>query len=357
MSGSIAQSGWARAGIFLGLPAVALAGIGYFAWTGRTSHAVQSADTRQWGQGLTLPVATRPPPAEKAEPEPVIAQKQEVIPPVAPLTQVRMMTVFESKEAMADVNARAAERYQERMRPKNSGAIAESTDPNVLTPGGGQSEYAQRMRSTDFANTAPVPPNLPPQYTIKKNARIPCLPDSPLSSEMVGPITCLTTQPVYSMDGNNVLLPVGTEVHGTIERGLNNGERRLFPIWTDMLTPKPYQLPIPLNAPSADELGVPGLPGDVSTHFWLKARDLALVSVIDMVGGVASSAASSGRNNNNFNLNTNGLQNSTQTLAQSAFGKEIGQPDTLYRGQGQPIVIIVNKYINLSHYYRNVVLR
>jgi type IV secretion system protein VirB10 len=138
---------------------------------------------------------------------------------------------------------------------------------------------------------------------------------------------------------------------------LSNGDKRLFPIWTDMLTPKPYQQAIPLGAPSADELGRPGLPGDVNTHFWLKARDLALVSVIEMIGGVASSAASSGNNNSTFNLNTNGLQNSAQTLAQAAFGRELSQPDTLYRGQGQPIVIITNKYINLQRYYRNVVLR
>jgi type IV secretion system protein VirB10 len=359
MSATLAQSGRARAALYISVPLAALGAFGYFAWSSRSRPSAPPVETRQWGQGTVLPVTQSAPIPAAASPQPAPAPVKEVAqaePVVAPPPRIRVMSVYEQKEGMAEVNQRAAERYAERMKPRTAPSAAATDDPNVLTPGG-SSEYAQRMRSTDFADTMPTPPNLPQQYTIKKNYRIPCLPDSPLSSEMVGPITCTTTQAVLSMDGSNILLPVGTEVHGTIERGLSNGDKRLFPIWTDMLTPKPYQQAIPLGSPSADELGRPGLPGDVNTHFWLKARDLALVSVIEMIGGVASSAASSGNGNSTFNLNTNGLQNSAQTLAQAAFGRELSQPDTLYRGQGQPIVIITNKYINLQRYYRNVVLR
>lgn len=365
MSATIAQSGRARAAIYIGLPVAAACGLGYFAWTSsKSKHDVQATDARSWGQGVVLP-APRPVPVVVAPPPPPepapVKETPAPAPTIAPPPAIKVMTVYEQKEGVAAVTQQAAQRYAERMKPRtetvSTAREGGGYDPNVLTPGGGQSEYAQRMRATRFADTAPVPPNLPQQYTIKKNYRIQCIPDSPLSSEMVGPITCMTTQAVLSMDGSNILLPIGTEIHGTIERGLNGGEKRLFPIWTDMLTPKPYQQVIPLDAPSADELGQPGLPGDVNTHFWLKVRDLAVVSIIDMFGSVASSAASSGNNNSTFNLNTNAMQNSAQTLGQAAFGRELNVPDTLYRGQGQPIIVTTTKYINLQHYYRNVVLR
>ena len=96
------------------------------------------------------------------------------------------------------------------------------------------------------------------------------------------------------MDGTTVLLPKGTQVNGTIEKGLGGGDDRLFIVWTDALTPRPDLLAIPLEAPAADELGQSGAPGDVNTHLWQRIKAALLLSLVDIAGNVASAAARAG---------------------------------------------------------------
>ena len=89
----------------------------------------------------------------------------------------------------------------------------------------------------------------------------PARPSQPISSSLPGPVRCTADQDVWSMDGTTILLPRGTQVNGTVERGLTGGEERLFLVWTDALTPRPDLLAIPLDSPAADETGPDRRPG------------------------------------------------------------------------------------------------
>jgi hypothetical protein len=161
MSATLAQSGRARAALYISVPLAALGAFGYFAWSSRSRPSAPPVETRQWGQGTVLPVTQSAPIPAAASPQPAPAPVKEVAqaePVVAPPPRIRVMSVYEQKEGMAEVNQRAAERYAERMKPRTAApSAAAADDPNVLTPGG-SSEYAQRMRSTDFADTMPTPP-------------------------------------------------------------------------------------------------------------------------------------------------------------------------------------------------------
>ena len=54
----------------------------------------------------------------------------------------------------------------------------------------GNSEYAQRMQTTRFADTAPMPHRFHVHYTIKKGTVFPCTPAQPISSSLPGPVQC-----------------------------------------------------------------------------------------------------------------------------------------------------------------------
>lgn len=281
-------------------------------------------------------------------PAPVVLATPVVLPAPAPSPLVIRNAALGVWEDTA-----AIQQAQQRREAVRAGASTPASyDPNVATPGSTKSEYAQRMQATTFANSTPTPPHFHNQYTIKKGTKFSCTPTQPISSMLPGPFTCTVDHHVWSIDGNTILLPRGTEVNGTSERGISNGEQRLFLIATDALTPKPDLLPIPLDAPVGDIMGQVGVPGDIDNHLWQRVQSALLLSVVDIAGNAATAAAQSG--NGNTNLNLGGLSGQATSLGQIAFGKDANIPSTLQRGPAQPITILVNRYIDLVNYYQNV---
>jgi type IV secretion system protein VirB10 len=244
----------------------------------------------------------------------------------------------------------AAEQAAAAARTASRGT-ATRPNPDVATPTPGNSEYAQRMQTTRFADTVPIPPRFHVQYTIKKGTVFPCTPASPISSALPGPVQCTVDQDVWSMDGTTILLPRGTQVNGTVERGLTTGEERLFLVWTDALTPRPDLLAIPLDSPGADELGLTGAPGDVNDHLWRRIKAALLLSAVDILGSTATALAQSGHGNTNIGIGN--VSGTASSLGQMAFAHDLNIPPTLYRGPGQPLTVYVNHYIDLFRFYEN----
>ena len=359
--GRPALSGPMRAAGALGCCAIVAGGLAWAMWP-RAPRDPSAAGTRTaWNMGAELPDRPARPSSPVVEPivarvampstAPASLSAPSVVVPAPPAA--RVMGFWEDasgiqQQAQVQQQAQAA-----RAASPSTGRIGNGTgESDVATPGQGGSEYSQRMQTTRFADTAPRPPRFPVQYTLKKGTTFPCTPSQPISSQLPGPVQCVVDQHVWSMDGTTILLPRGTQVNGSVERGLSNGEQRLFLVWTDALTPRPDLQVIPLDAPAADEMGQVGVPGDVNTHLWARVKAALLLSLVDIGGNVATAAAQSGRNNTN--LNFGGLTGQASSLGQQAFGRDLNIPPTLYRGPGQPLTVYINKYINLEHFYRNV---
>lgn len=340
--------GWLRASGALGCCMV-VAGVSIWAlWPKRPREADPGLATNAaWNMGQTLPehpFRTQPVPPVAAPP---IMRPSPVVSPVEAPPQIHAMQVWEDANAASQAAQQVATRAT---LPSKDAAGAGRGDPDVASPGG-NSEYAQRMQTTRFADTAPMPHRFHVHYTIKKGTIFPCTPAQPISSSLPGPVQCSVDQDVWSMDGTTILLPRGTQVNGSVERGLSNGEERLFLVWTDALTPRPDLLAIPLDAPAADELGQTGVPGDVNDHLWKRIKTALLLSAVDIAGSAITSAAQNGRGNQTFNLGSAG--STANSLGQMAFGRDLNIPPTLYRGPGQPLTVYVNKYVDLFRFYEN----
>ena len=308
-----------------------------------------SNTSADWNSGLPMPdrsfrtalVPTVPTAAAVPAAQSAPVNTTPVVLPAAP----RTIQVWE------DTNA-SNQAAQQRAAPRATERDSASSDPDVATPGGAsRSEYAARMQTTKFADAAPAPHRFHVQYTLKKGTIFPCTPASPISSGLPGPVQCTVGQDVWSMDGTTILLPRGTQVNGTVERGLANGDERLFLVWTDALTPRPDLLAIPLDSPAADEMGQTGVPGDVNDHLWKRIKTALLLSAVDIAGSAVTAGAQRGSGNTNLNLG--GIGNTTQSLGQMAFGRDLNVPSTLYRGPGQALTVYVNHYIDLFHFYEN----
>jgi len=346
--------GRVRAAGAAGCCMLAMAGAAWVLWPREAREPKLTATpTSSWGVGQTLPERPFRVPAPPPTPA---AFRPSATPPAAaarviaaPPPQTRAMGFWEdaaaSQQAAQQVAARASASVSTGRSKANGG-----DDPDVATPN--RSELSQRMQTTHFADAAPQPHRFHVQYTIKKGTIFPCTPAQPISSALPGPVQCTTDDNVWSMDGSTILLPRGTQVNGTIERGLSNGDQRLFLVWTDALTPRPDLLSIPLDAPAADEMGVTGVPGDIDDHLWKKVKAALLVSMIDITSSAATGLAQ--RGNGNLNLNLGGVGGQAQSLGQTALQHDINIPATLYRGPGQPLSVYVPKYIDLAAFYRNV---
>lgn len=308
-----------------------------------------------WGKGTVMP--PNPIPAT-----PVVAQapiKLEapaavvVLPsPVAVIPKVNTMGFWE--------DAGAAQRGGQ---SANHAAVvpvsqpATDDDPDVATPGGGRgsSDYASRMQTTKFADAAPRPHRFHRMFTIEKDTLISCTPPQPIASNLPGPLKCIVDDDVWSMEGHVNLLPRGTKISGSIERGLGLGEDRLFVIWTTAQTPEPDGQVIELNAPGADEMGQSGVPGSVNDHLWKRVKTALLLSSVDIAGSSISALAQRGNGNTYLNLGSAG--STANSLGQMAFGRDLNIPSTLYRGGAQPLGVYVNRYIDLFRYYRLTVAK
>ena len=347
--------GRVRAAGAIGCCVVAAGAVAWAVWPRPAAERNSVAGSAQvWNMGMTLPerapVVIAPPlPPAKVDAAPAL-QTPAAVPLGSP---VRVMSVWQDTAAAQQAEQAAAARAVQSRAPKPV-AGAGGTNPDLATPGPA-SEYAQRMQATKFADTAPIPPRFHVQYTIKKGTVFPCTPAAPISSQLPGPVQCTVGQDVFSMDGTTILLPRGTQVNGTIERGLSTGDERLFLIWTDALTPRPDLLAIPLDSPGADEMGQVGAPGDINDHLWKRIKTALLLSAVDIAGSAVTAAAQSGRGNTNLNLGSIG--GTAQSMGQMAFGHDLNIPATLYRGPGQPLTVYVNKYIDLHLYYSNRVVR
>ena len=331
-----------------GCALLVMGGATWVLWPKPPREPVPSASRAGWTMGQQMPdrplrVIPTPEPvvARVVPPPPSMALPVSAVPPPAALATPRAMGFWQDDAAIQEAAQRTAARA-------SAPPPVARPDPDVATPG---SDYAQRMTTTRFADTAPVPHRFHVAYTIKKGTTFGCTPAGVISSALPGPVQCTVDDDVWSMDGTTILLPRGTQVNGTVERGLGTGEQRLFLVWTDALTPRPDLLAIPLDAPAADELGQSGVPGDVNDHLWRRVKAALLLSVVDIGGNAVTALAQ--RGNGNTNLNLGGLGGQATSLGQQAFGRDIGIPATLYRGPGQPLVVYVPKFIDLWRFYKN----
>src|SRR2546430_6032105 len=91
--------------------------------------------------------------------------------------------------------------------------------------------------------------------------------------------TCITAADTFGADGKIVLLERGTKLVGETRGQVEQGQARVFVLWTQARTPT--GVVIPLASPGTDELGRAGMPGRVERHFLDRFGAALLITVID----------------------------------------------------------------------------
>ncbi|HTV95781.1 MAG TPA: type IV secretion system protein VirB10 [Steroidobacteraceae bacterium] len=127
---------------------------------------------------------------------------------------------------------------------------------------------------------------------LPKGAFIDCTLETAIDSTLPGMTTCVMATDAFGVDGKVVLLERGTKLIGETRGQVQQGQARVFVLWTEARTPA--GVVVPLASPGADELGRSGLPGEVNRHFWERFGAAMLISIIDGAVETASSRSGSG---------------------------------------------------------------
>jgi type IV secretion system protein VirB10 len=132
------------------------------------------------------------------------------------------------------------------------------------------------------------------RFLLPKGAFLDCTLETAIDSTLPGMTTCVTAMDTFSADGKVVLLERGTKLVGETRGQVQQGQARLFVLWTQARTPT--GVVVPLDSPGTDELGRAGVSGEVERHFWQRFGAAILISVVNgaVQAGVQAASSSSG---------------------------------------------------------------
>jgi type IV secretion system protein VirB10 len=185
---------------------------------------------------------------------------------------------------------------------------------------------------------------LPTQrFLLPKGAFLDCTLETAIDSTLPGMTTCVTATDTFSADSTVVLLERGTKLVGETRGQVQQGQARLFVLWTEARTPT--GVVVPLDSPGTDALGRSGLFGKVDTHFWERFGAAILVSVID--GGVQAGTESTG-NGGTVIVNPQGSEQVMTDVLKST----INIPPTIVVSQGTRIEVLVARDVDFRSVYR-----
>ncbi len=199
----------------------------------------------------------------------------------------------------------------------------------LLTPTVTGGAVAQRLSNTRFL--------------LPKGAFIDCTLETAIDSTLPGMTTCITAADTFGADGRVVLLERGTKLVGETRGQVQQGQARVFVLWTQARTPAGVL--VPLDSPGTDELGRSGLPGEVDRHFWQRFGAGILVSLIDGAVQVAVQSASHSGGTVVY------APSASQDVLTEVFKETLRIAPTVTKKNGERIQILVARDVDFRPVY------
>jgi type IV secretion system protein VirB10 len=183
---------------------------------------------------------------------------------------------------------------------------------------------------------------------------IPCILEQPINTEVPGPFRCKVKGPVYSTSGAVPLLDDGTWAFGRVSQHLERGMTRAFAVVTRLETPQGCL--VKLRASLGDQLGTPGVDGEVDTHFFERFRGVAMIALLDAVGQAAAIAASNAVGAES-GISFNQFESGTRDLAKGSYGGDLDIPPTLKTAQARQVLVMAVDDIDMRGCFRLTMAR
>lgn len=116
-----------------------------------------------------------------------------------------------------------------------------------------------------------------PNALLVRGTYLRCVLESRIVTDIPGFTSCVLTEPVYSVNGRELLLPKGSKILGRYQ---DEGDdiARVAVVWDRIITPT--GIDVAMSSPGVDGLGGAGHPGDYNGHWGSKIMSALLISLI-----------------------------------------------------------------------------
>jgi type IV secretion system protein VirB10 len=124
----------------------------------------------------------------------------------------------------------------------------------------------------------------------------------------------------------------------------------MFVVWTELRTPEPNSLQIPLvDTEASGSLGEAGIAGWIDTHFWERFGNALMLSTVQDVAAAVADTAPGKDRDTDYTENTRAA---TAEMAKTTLENSIDIPPTMYLNQGDVIGILTGTDIDFSSVWK-----
>lgn len=228
---------------------------------------------------------------------------------------------------------------------QGQGFMPQGNEENPSNGSGANSRFGNQYQSTNFAPTqASQRTNL--SLLLKQGTMIPCVLKTKIVSTYAGQTSCQVTKDVYSANGKTLLVERGSSVIGEQTVKVEQGQARVFVLWSKLDTPKGITLT--LDSGAVDNLGASGMPAKIDSHWWKRFGSAILLSVIEDGLQTVTNQSNSDQSGG---ISYNSSSNTTKEMAKLALENSINIPPTATVNQGTLLNIFVARDVDFRGVY------
>lgn len=172
--------------------------------------------------------------------------------------------------------------------------------------------------------------------------------ETAVNTELPGNIRAQVMRPVYSYDGENILMPAGTRLIGNYNSEISIAQKRVLIAWNRAITPQGKS--VKLAATGVDRLGRGGQNGNVDTRFFQRFGTAVLITSITAIPSFLANDEATG-NNSTTQAATGVAQDASDDLkdaTEDVLEEYLKLPPIIRIPQGTLLNVLVNQDLDFS---------
>ncbi|QGL64070.1 TrbI/VirB10 family protein [Stenotrophomonas maltophilia] len=277
-----------KALLFLGGIVVLLVAMGFLLFRKGQEDKDAPADVNKTARAVTPELPTAAPPPQAA------ADPIQMVPPLPPPPPLDSTPLFVPQSDSAREMDRGPTLLDRRIGSGSGVGGGDGQDGNGGNGGNGgrgMDEYTRAMlaqlpnnqaapakvrRGPDVEDVSSASFIRSPDALLVRGTYLRCVLETRIITDIAGYTSCLVTEPVYSINGRNLLLPKGSKIYGAYGGGPTG--KRVEVIWDRITTPN--GIDVAMSSPGVDQLGGAGHPGQYSAHWGSRIASALMISLI-----------------------------------------------------------------------------
>ncbi|HHF7374007.1 TrbI/VirB10 family protein [Legionella bozemanae] len=238
-----------------------------------------------------------------------------------------------NKETLARMNAPTTF-FNESLTLSESG-MGENAQGTILNGNNPNAQFINQQNDITSVTAKRLPH---PELTVPAGEMIPATLETAIHSELPGMARAITTRDIYSLEGENVLIPRGSTLVGQFNSTITEGQSRILVVWNRVQLAN--GVIVTLNSPGTDSIGRSGQGADyINRHFFERFGTSALLSIL---GAYAANNGVNGQDEYNSKAQYRmAIASSFQQASGQTLQNDLNIKPTLQINQGALINVFV----------------